>query len=257
MRWTLAFSLLFLCLLGAARAEVVEGGRYRVSFSGEVRPNLLPRHSPQPIAVEVQGEVTPLPGNRPPQLTGFEIAFNQHARLFTKGLPSCPRKRLDVLSTRGALEVCRRALVGTGHFEAHVDLPEQSPFPARGYALLFKSSIHGRPALLAHVYGVEPVPVTQVLVLRVTHSHRTGFDVTLAATLPQVGEDWGYVTGFDFRLDRSYRYRGRRRSVLSANCPAPAGFTHVPFKLARGTFFLADGGVRHRALGATCRVRAD
>jgi len=257
MRRTAVLSLFCLCLLGAARAEVVNGGRYRVSFSGDVQPNLLPRHSPQPIAVGVRGRVTPLPGNRPPQLTGFEVAFNRHAHLFTKGLPSCPRKRLASLTTTGALKACRKALVGTGHFEAHVDLPEQAPLPARGRALLFKSSFRGRPALVAHVYGDEPLPVTQVMPLRISHSRQPNFDVTLSARLPVVGEDWGYVTGFDFRLQRSYPYRGRRRSVVSASCPAPAGFTKVPFKLARGTFFLGDGSVRHRALGATCRVRAD
>jgi hypothetical protein len=257
MRRTLIFSLLFLCFLGAARADVVDGGRYRVSFSGTVDPNLLPRHTPYPIAVGVRGAVAPLPGNRPPQLAGFEVAFNRHARLFTKGLPNCPSRRLEALSSHGALEACRTALVGSGHFEAHVDIPDQAPLPARGRALLFKSSFHGRPALLAHVYGEKPVPVSQTLVMRVTHSRRPGFDVTLSATLPQVGEDWGYVTGFDFRLSRSYRYRGQRRSVLSANCPAPAGFSHVPFKLAEGTFFLADGSVRRRVLSETCRVSAD
>lgn len=257
MRRALVLSLLFLSFLGAARAEVIDGGRYRVSFSGEVAPNLLPRHSLQPISVAVRGKVTPVAGNRPPQLTRFEVAFNHHAHLFVEGLPTCSRKRLAVLNTGAALKICRGALVGSGHFEAHVDLPEQAPFPTRGRALLFKSSAHGRPALVAQTYGIDPLPVTQVLLLRVTHSHQPGFDVTLSATLPQVGEDWGYVTGFDFRLHRSYRYRGRRRSVVSANCPAPAGFTHVPFKLAQGTFFLGDGSVRHRALEANCRVRGD
>jgi hypothetical protein len=255
MRCGIAFSLFFLCLFGAARADVVNGGRYRVSFTGGVRPNVLPRHDLQAISVSVRGAVTPLPGNRPPPLSRFEIAFNRHARLFTKGLPICPQGRLRASTTRGALKHCRKALVGTGHFYAHIDLPEQAPFPSSGRTLLFNSSFHGHRALLAQVYGPEPVPTTQVLPLAITHSRRSGFDVTLAATLPQVGEDWGYVTGFDFTLSRSYLYRGRLRSVVSANCPAPKGFTRVPFKLAEGSFFLADGSVRRRALGAVCRVR--
>jgi hypothetical protein len=257
MRWTVALSLLFLCLIGAARADVVNGGRYRVSFTGEVRPNLLPRHDLQPITVSVRGAVTPLPGNRPAPLSRFEVAFNRHAHLFTKGLPICPRGRLAASTTREALKHCPEALVGTGHFFAHIDLPEQAPFPSRGRTLLFNSSFHGHPALLAQVYGRQPVPTTQVLPFAITHSRRRGFDVTLAATMPQVGEDWGYVTGFDFTLSRSYLYRGRLRSVVSANCPAPKGFTRVPFKLAEGSFFLADGSVRRRALGAICRVRPD
>lgn len=256
MRRAIPISLLFLCLVGAARADVVNGGRYSVSFDGGVRPTLLPRHDLQPISVRVRGAVMPVPGNRPPPLSRFEVAFNRHAHLSTKGLPICPQERLMALTTRGALDHCRGALVGTGHFSAHVDIPEQAPFPSKGRALLFNSSSHGRPALVAHVYGEHPVPITQVLLLTITHRRHGGFDVTLAATMPQVGEDWGYVTGFDFTLSRSYLYRGRSRSVISANCPAPKGFTRVPFKLAEGSFFLADGSVRHRALGATCRVRS-
>lgn len=60
MRRALAFCLFFLCLFGAARGEVVNGGRYRISFSGKVQPDLLPRHSSRPIAVGVRGQVTPL-----------------------------------------------------------------------------------------------------------------------------------------------------------------------------------------------------
>lgn len=88
-----------------------------------------------------------------------------------------------------ALEACRKALVGTGHFEARVDLPEQAPLPTRGRALPSKSSFHGHQALVAHVYGTRPLPTTQIMPMRITHSHLPGFDVTISATLPKVGND--------------------------------------------------------------------
>jgi len=254
-RWLALSILAVLCLVGAARAEVVGGGHSRVSFSGEIRPHVLPRQGEEPIAVRVAGRVEPVDDSRPPALHRFVVAFNHHAHLFTRGLPVCPRGRVASATSRRALAACGPALVGTGHFSAHIDIPEEAPFPSNGRALVFNSSLHGRPALLAHVYGSKPVPTAEVLLLAISHSSRPGFDVTLTATMPEVGEGWGYVTGFDFTLRRIYSFRGRRRSLVSANCPAPPGFSRVPFQLARGTFYLSDGSVRHRTLGAVCHVR--
>jgi hypothetical protein len=75
--------------------------------------------------------------------------------------------------------------------------------------------------------------------------------------MPHVGNQWGYVTGFDLVLSRSYRFHGRDRSFLSASCPAPSGIFTAPFKLARGTFYLSDGQTRSRVLSAACHVRPD
>jgi hypothetical protein len=72
--------------------------------------------------------------------------------------------------------------------------------------------------------------------------------------MPDIGNEWGYVTGFALRLGRTYMRHGRRRGVLSASCPAPPGTRVVPFRLARGTFYLSNGEVRERILGASCRV---
>jgi hypothetical protein len=243
-----------LCLLGPARADTVTAGHVRVDFSGEIQPHVLPRHGDQPIAVTVRGKVKPLAGSRPPALQRFVVAFNRHAHLFTRGLPVCPRRRLLAATSRQAREACGRALVGSGHFTAHIDIPESAPFPASGRALVFNSSLHGRPALVIHIYGRRPVPTSQVLPLTISHSRRPGLDITLAATMPVVGEGWGYVTAFDLTLHRTYAYRGKRRSLVSASCPAPAGFDRVPFRLAQGSFYLADGSAPRRTLEATCRI---
>ena len=73
--------------------------------------------------------------------------------------------------------------------------------------------------------------------------------------MPNVGEEWGYVTGFDLALSRTYSFRGRTRSLLSASCPAPTGIFTAPYKLARGTFYLSGGRTRERVLSGACHVR--
>jgi hypothetical protein len=250
-----ALLFVLLALGGIAAAEVVDEPDFTVSFTGNVRPSALPRDGAQGIRVTVKGTVKPVGEGRPPSLDRFVIAFNRNARLSTRGLPVCPPGRVEAVTTEEAREACGPALVGTGHFAAHVAIPDEAPFPANGRVLVFNSSSKGRPALVAHIYGVKPLPTAQVLPIDIRHSKEQSLDVVLAATMPQVGEDWGYVTGFDLSLHRTYTFRGHRRSLASASCPAPGNLDKVPFRLARGTFELLDGSVRHRSLQSTCHVR--
>src|SRR4051812_13550918 len=199
-RVTAAFVLLplavaWLCAQPLASAEVITGGNYRISFSGSMTPAKLPRVGSQPISVSVRGAVQPLPGSPSPALREFTVSINRHARLSLHGLPLCSRRRITGNSTSQALASCRDALVGSGHFSAHIDLPEQAPFPAVGRLLVFNSRYRGHRALLGHVFGSQPVPTAIDMYFRLRREHKGPFGLTLTATLPEVGEEWGYVKG--------------------------------------------------------------
>lgn len=137
---------------------MVTGGNYRISFSGSMTPAKLPRTGAAPISVSVSGAVQQLAGPPAPALHEFTVSINRHARLSLQGLPTCTRRRIVGNSTSQALASCRDALVGSGIFSAHIDVPEQAPFPAAGRLLVFNSRYHGHRALLGHVYGSQPVP---------------------------------------------------------------------------------------------------
>jgi hypothetical protein len=250
-------AVIWLCAQSLVSAEVITGGNYRVSFSGSMTPAKLPRVGLQPISVSVRGAVQQLAGPPSPALREFTVSINRHARLSLRGLPVCSRRLLKGDSTSQALARCRDALVGSGHFTAHIDLPEQSPFPSAGRLLVFNSSYHGHRALLGHVYGTQPVPTALDMYFRLHQERKGPFGLTLTATLPDVGEEWGYVTGFEVSVGRRYLLHGRRRSVLEGGCPAPAGVNSAPFKLARGVFSLADGSTRSRVLTGVCHVAED
>jgi hypothetical protein len=253
-RIALLVGLAVLCLLGVAQAEVVSGGNVRVSFRGWISPQTLPRSEPAPIALHVAGDVVPIGAARPAALERVTVEINRNGVVTTRGLPICPWRRLESRTSSAALAICRDALVGTGHFTSHVDIPEQAPFPASGRMLAFNSVVDGHPALVAHVYGVEPVPISQVLPMTFRRNGRGAFGSTLSVEMPEFGPDWGYVTGFDLTLERRYRYRGRTLSFLSASCPAPEGIHKAPFKAARGTYELAGGRTLTRTLSGTCEV---
>jgi hypothetical protein len=242
-------------LAAAAQAEVDGGANVRVNFSAWLTPRALPRSEPAPVTLHLSGSLTTSDGREPPALRRVTVSINRYGRVSTKGVPACPRGALVATTTGQALTACRAALVGDGAFTAHIAIPEQAPFPSRGRVLALNSMRHGRPVVLAHIFGRDPVPTSQVLTMSFRRARRGRFGTTLSLTMPKVGDDWGHVTGFELNLHRRYRYRGRARSVISASCPAPNGFDSAVFAAARGTYFLADGRTINRVLTGSCRVR--
>jgi hypothetical protein len=237
---TLAALAVLAALLGAvvARADSVAGNNVRIGFRAWILPKELPRADPSAVSLHLSGRVYPIGGRRPSALERVTIQINRHAVFSTRGLPRCRRGRLTATRTRKAIAVCGAALIG------------------RGRVLAFNSTLHGRRAVALQISGIDPVPTTTVLVARLTGSGRTPgqFGSELTIRMPRIGDEWGYVTGFDLTLHRRYRYRGRAMSVVKASCPAPAGFDRVPFRAARGTFELADGQVLTRTLSGSCRA---
>jgi hypothetical protein len=250
-----AVSAALLALLAAhAAAETKEEHGVRISVDGRLLPKKLPRHGTAPVAVSVSGHIGAKRSGEPPQLETLTIAINRHGHLFSHGLPRCRLGRINPSTTREALAACRSALVGEGRFSANVRLPEQSPFPSNGKVLAFNGKLRGRPAIFAHIYGTDPVPTSYVLPFFIKSTPGT-FGTVLETSLPNVTGEWGFVTGISMTLNRSFSYRGRRRSFLSAGCPAPAGFDLASFPLIR-TSFGFEGGVNVTStVNRVCRAR--
>jgi hypothetical protein len=238
-----------------AQADVFGGANVRASFSGWLQPRSLPRSEEAPIALHLKGRLWTTDGKPPPQLRRLTIAINRFGRVSTHGLPACRKGSITARSTAEALARCRGSLVGSGAFNAHIVIPSQAPFPARGRMLAFFSREDGRRVILAHIFGRDPVPTSNVLTLRFQRSQPGAFDTTMSLELPNVGEDWGHVSGFELSLHRRFSFRDRERSLITASCPAPKGFGAAVFPAAKGTYHLADGRVITRVVTGRCRVR--
>jgi hypothetical protein len=238
----------------ASAATVVQRGPVRVSFDGKLTPHALPRHGEAPVGIAVEASIGGVNGAAPPQLRKLAIAINRNGHLTTAGLSLCPLRAIQPSTNTGAMAACRDSLVGEGHFSANVKLPEQSPFPSAGKVLAFNGRLHGKPAILAHIYGTHPAPTSYVLPFLIRSEHGT-YGSVLEASLPQATGNWGYVTGLRMNLHRRFSYRGRGRSYLSAGCPAPAGFPGAVFPLARTTFSFAGGPTVVSVLSRNCRAK--
>ncbi|HSC21375.1 MAG TPA: hypothetical protein VLC07_06565 [Solirubrobacterales bacterium] len=255
LRICICFSvfLLWLCWHAQAPAETVPHGKLRVSFSGKLQPNRLPRKGAKAIAVAVGGRIYTTDGSDPPPLRRIAIAINANGHLDPAAVPSCRLRQIQPASTEYARRVCGAAEVGEGTFSASVAIPEQAPYPSRGIVTAFNGREGGRPVIYLHIYGTRPLPTSFTLPLQIRPGHGQ-FGTVLTGDLPSVDAHVGFVTGISLRLDGGDSH-GTRRPYLSAGCPAPDGFPGAIFPLARVSFGFAQGPTLGTTLVRNCRVR--
>jgi hypothetical protein len=121
--------------------------------------------------------------------------------------------------------------------------------------LAFNGRSKGRPAILLHIYGSTPVDVTVVLAFVIRHPAKGKYGTVLSTRIPRLASDLGYVTDVSLTFERTYRYKGRERSFLSARCAAPAGFPGALFSFTKGTFVFAGQRRISTTLTRNCTVR--
>lgn len=256
VRGALAVALLLaaLCGAGLARGEVVQRKNVRVSFDGALSPSTLPRVGTSPVHISFQARIAPRGSEVPPRLQQMTLEINRHGHFEPKGLPVCDLRDIQPSTTTGALNACRSSLVGEGSFSAKILFAQSAPFPAAGRVYAFNGRLHGRPAILAHVYGTNPVPTSFTVPFVISPAHGT-YGTIIRAELASSTTSAGYITGLSLDLGRSFRAGGQRRNYLSAGCPAPAGFRVTPFPFARGRFDFVGGENISQTLTRTCRAR--
>lgn len=241
--------------IGVAHGERVKRGDLLLSFNANFAPQALPRDRLAPVRVDLAGTVKTSSGAHPPQLRSITLDVNRAGKLDTRGLPTCQPGQLESTSTQVALDRCQGALVGHGLFKASVDFANNDPFPVEGEILAFNSRSKGRPTILMHVYGTNPVKATVVLTFKITHNKSGTFGTTLFTRIPKIASDLGYVTNIELSFGRKYRHNGEQRSFISARCAAPKGFRGAPFPLARGAFTFANDQRLTITLTRECDVR--
>jgi hypothetical protein len=246
-------ALAFATAASFARAELTASGDLFVKFSGGIEPNALPRHVLAPVSVRVAGTIRTLSGERPPALRQISIAINRGGHLDTHGLPVCHKSEIEPTTSQQAMAACGSALVGKGSYDADVAFPEQTSFASKGRILAFNSKVNGHRAILAHVYGDKPVPITLNIVFGIRQRSGT-FGTVLTGTVPESVVDWGYLNRISLNLHREFVYKGRTRNYLSANCPAPPGFPGAVFPFAQAEMTFEDGRTLASTVTRSCKV---
>jgi len=246
-------ALLAIGWAAASEAAKVQSGNVVVTFNADFAPRSLPRHRAAPVKIEVNGDIATTDGSHPPPLRRLEVEVNRAGQIYSRGLPVCFAPPLQSTSTEQALERCRPALVGQGHFQADVKLGDE--VVAAGRVLAFNSRRGGRQALLLHFFAGIPVRFTLVVPLTISHRSEGDFGTVLRTKVPKLGGGLGSVTELHLTIGRRYSYHGKRRSYVSAACAAPPGFTTVPFPFVRGSFRFEGHRQVTETLTKSCHVR--
>jgi len=254
-RLPLAVAALLLCAAIPARAEVGQEGSLIGTFDAQLRPSSLPREEPAAVAIRVAGDFRDASGDpdQLPQLRQIKVAINRQGRLFDRGLPVCRVEKIQPARQEVARRICGDAIVGSGHVELRVHIPTQPAFTVKANLLVFNGPRrNGHKLILAQAYARNP-PGAFVLTFRVSRQPGT-FGTVMSTTLPRAAQEWAFLTHFDMNLHRTYTYRGRLRSYISAACSAPEGFRSALFPFARATYGFVDGQRLSLAVARVCHV---
>jgi hypothetical protein len=241
------------CGAGVATGERTRKGDVTVFLDGEISPLALPRDRPAPIAIHLRGGMERAGDGVLPRVTRLELGLPEQGTLSTRGLPVCPRRRLQDARPAEALAACGPALVGMGRLRAQVHIPPQEPFEILARLRAFNGRVGGRRAVILHAYARNP-PTVVVLPFLISHQ-RGRFGLVLAADLPRALGPWPRVARFELDLSRHYSFRGRPHSYLSASCPIPRRQTAGFVSLAQVTFHLANGRRISSGIARSCRAR--
>jgi hypothetical protein len=251
----LATLVAVLAYASLAHATVVQEGNVRITVLSQILPYKLPRHGTAPIAVFVSGHLSEPHGGIPPQLQEMTVEVNKHGLLQSKGLPSCPLKRIQPASTERALSSCGDALIGSGQFWAHIVLPDQGAYPTHGRLLIFNGRQGGKPVIFTHIFTANPFFSSFVIPFAISKIRKGAYGTKLTASLPQALGDWGYVDRIKLTLKRKYSFKGRQLSYFNAGCPAPQGSKRTVFPLALASFAFGEGLSISAKVEKACAVR--
>jgi len=253
-RAALAVLAAFALASTAARGERAQQGNLIVSLNGKISPRKLPRDHAAPVAIRLSGSIRTADGSPLPRASRIELGLSGLGLLSTRGLAVCPRARLRNADTRQALARCAPALVGSGHLYTQAFIPHQAPFTVRSRLLAFNGRTNGGGAAV-WVHGFAADPPAAVVLPFVVRRRAGAFSTLLVARVPSAVGTRSHLARFQLTFARRFTYRGRRRSYLSAPCPAPPGFTAGFLSVARATYSFAGGPRLRVETVRGCRVR--
>jgi hypothetical protein len=234
-------------IAASASADYVQVGNLVLRADGGFEPRVLPKERYAPIRFQGHGEIGTTDGTVPPALRHVKLEFDHDGRLSTAGLPVCLPSRIEATTAAQARQICRGAIVGTGHLRgvvslAGVRLQIKSPLT------LFNGPREGRNwTVIAHAQTSVPVFESYVVIVPVerrhgTYGYRSSFDV------PKIAGGAGALTHIDAKIGRRYRFGGIKRSYVSARCSD--GILQT-----QGYLSFADGTVVYGSLFRGCTAR--
>lgn len=219
-----AAAVVLTAVAGAAQSPVLnapDGNTQSIAVS--FSPQKLSKKTAEPVALNVTTATTttnPKANNGAPiPAVQAIVDFPKGVSIFSKGYPTCDPGLLQNTSTEVALEACKKAKIGSGEGTADLVVGERI-FPVATTITAFNGiPVGGKPVILLHTYSQSPIQTTLVLVGTVTNFNKEGYGPRLDVTIPLIAGGQGAITGFHVKIFKTFSYKGKKRSFVSATCP--------------------------------------
>lgn len=233
---------------GSANAAYVRVGTLVLRADGGFAPQVLPKKRYAPIRFQGYGKISTTNGSVPPALQHVNLDFDRDGRLATRGLPVCRPGRIQSTTVKQARRRCRGAIVGAGRVEAVLDLVA-ARLKLRSPLTLFNGPRQGRRwTVVAHAQASVPIFESYVVVVPVERRRRGAYGYHSSFDVPEIAGGAASLTYIEARIGRRYRFRGRKRSYVSARCSD--GILQT-----RGNFSFSDGNVIYGSVFKGCTQR--
>ncbi len=240
--WVLVGSVVAIgCALAFAAVAIGAPKIFRVGNlifydNGGISPTKLPRHGSAPVTARIEGEIRTVDGSHPPALSHIHAEIERTIEVDAVGLPVCRLGQIVATSTAAAKRACPDAIVGSGSAEVEVAFPEQAPFSSTGPVVLFNGGVHGRTTkVFLHAYVKVPAPTAIIVPAEVTRIDDGPYGLELEAKIPRIAGGAGSPVKYHIQIGRTYTYKGRKKSFITASCPASVYRTKGLVQFSDGT----------------------
>jgi hypothetical protein len=219
------------------------------SIEGAVTPKGLYKKTASPASLFVDVKTGATTGIPSPAVHDV-IDFDQNLTLATKGLATCNAAQLQNTSTEAAEKACGSAKIGSG--TATTLLPLGTLYTEPTKVTAFNGVPQGgKPVVLLHAYGTSPLQTTLVLVGTVSTYGKEGYGPRLDVTVPPIAGGVGVITDFNVKIQKTWTYKGKKTSFVSAKCPASKKLKY------RGAFTYKDGTTITATHTQACTPKAE
>ncbi|MBS1863648.1 MAG: hypothetical protein JSS68_18280 [Actinobacteria bacterium] len=220
------------------------------SIEATITPKALYKKTFSPATLSVDVKTGSSSGGIPSPAVHDVIDFDKNLTLATKGLPTCNASQLQNTSTEVAEKACGKAKIGSG--EAQTLLPLGTLYNEPTKVTAFNGAPQGgKPVVLLHAYGTSPVQTTLVLVGTVSNLNKEGYGPRLDVTIPPLAGGVGVITDFQVKINKTWTYKGKKMSFISAKCPASKKLKY------RGAFTYKDGTTIEATHSQACAPKAE
>lgn len=223
-RWSLALcALVALVAAGIAEAEkpiTVQAGNLRLTFNGGVTPKALSRTKPEPIALNISGNISEVDGSKPPPLTEVVVDTDKNGMVDAKGVPPCKQGQLEARTTTDARQICSKAIIGTGTTDVELQEPESKPVALHSELTAFNGGEKGGvTTIYIHAFLSTPVTAAIVTTVKISKEHKGPYGTRSVATIPKIAGYAGSVTDFSLTFAKKlFTYKGKKHGYLLAKC---------------------------------------